>query len=511
MGAAAARFHPCVANERHATPVGARATRNRPPGAITAMEHLPIFLDVKEQPCLVVGGGPIALRKLENLIRARACVTVVAPSLCDEFGARLGDAAIEHLARSFEEGDIDGKRLVIAATDERAINQRVAALAHARGIPVNVADRPQDCSFIMPSVVDRSPVVVAVSTGSASPVLARMIRGRLESLVPAGYGRLAELCAGYRDRVKARFAEQRDRRRFWDRVLQGGVAERVFAGLMDEADEAMERELEAGTEGGMGEVYLVGAGPGDPDLLTFRALRLMQQADVVVYDRLVAKPIIDMVRRDAEHIYVGKQRNQHTMRQEEINRLLARLAREGHRVLRLKGGDPFIFGRGGEEIDTLAEQGIPFQVVPGITAANGCACYSGIPLTHRDHAQSVTFVTGHLKDHSLDLNWPQLAQPNQTVVFYMGLVGLPKIVANLLEHGVPPEMPVALVQQGTTHMQKVYAGTLSTIIDDVEADPPQPPTLVIVGEVVRLREKLGWFRTQRDPEQGATTPILPGD
>jgi uroporphyrin-III C-methyltransferase/precorrin-2 dehydrogenase/sirohydrochlorin ferrochelatase len=475
------------------------------------MEHLPIFLDVKAKPCLVVGGGPIALRKLENLRRAGAQLIVVAPELSAEFRARVDQTAIRYQARRFEPADIEGMRLVIAATDDRAVNRQVADLANARGIPVNVADQPEDCTFLMPSIIDRSPVVVAVSTGSASPVLARMIRARLESLVPAGYGRLAQLCADYRDQVKARFQQQRDRRRFWDRVLQGGVAERIFSGHMDEAKVAMEKELAAGTSSTMGEVYLVGAGPGDPDLLTFRALRLMQQADVVVYDRLVAKPIIDMVRRDAEHIYVGKQRNQHTMRQEEINRLLARLAMEGHRVLRLKGGDPFIFGRGGEEIDTLAAEGVPFQVVPGITAANGCACYAGIPLTHRDYAQSVTFVTGHLKDHSIDLNWPQLAQPNQTVVFYMGLVGLPQIVDKLVEHGVKPEMPVALVQQGTTHMQKVYVGTLATILETVEQDPPQPPTLVIVGEVVRLRDKLAWFRTEPDPEQGATTPILPGD
>lgn len=475
------------------------------------MEHLPIFLDIKSKPCLVVGGGPIALRKLDNLRRAGAQVTVVAPALSEEFSARVDQTEIRFHARTFADSDIDGMRLVIAATDDRDVNRRIAELANARNIPVNVADQPEDCTFIMPSIIDRSPVVVAVSTGSASPVLARMIRARLESLVPAGYGRLAELCADYRDKVKARFEQQRDRRRFWDRVLQGGVAERIFSGHLEEAKVAMEQELESGTKSSTGEVYLVGAGPGDPDLLTFRALRLMQQADVVVYDRLVAKPIIDMVRRDAEHIYVGKQRNQHTMRQEEINRLLARLAKEGHRVLRLKGGDPFIFGRGGEEIDTLAAEGVPFQVVPGITAANGCACYGGIPLTHRDYAQSVTFVTGHLKDHSIDLNWPQLAQPNQTVVFYMGLVGLPQIIDKLIEHGVAPEMPVALVQQGTTHMQKVYVGTLANILTKVEHDPPQPPTLVIVGEVVRLREKLAWFNTEPDPEQGATTPILPGD
>ncbi len=476
------------------------------------MEHLPIFLDIKQQPCLVVGGGPIALRKLENLRRAGARVHLVAPALTDDLAARLDDSAIVWHQRRFEDADLDGVRLAIAATDDRDVNQRIAQLAKAAGIPVNVADQPEDCTFLMPSIIDRSPVVVAVSTGSASPVLARMIRARLESLVPAGYGRLAELCARYRDRVKERFDIQRDRRRFWDRVLQGGVAERVFSGHLEEADAAMERELAAGADPStMGEVYLVGAGPGDPDLLTFRALRLMQQADVVVYDRLVAKPIIDMVRRDADHIYVGKQRNQHTMRQEEINALLAGLAKEGHRVLRLKGGDPFIFGRGGEEIDTLAAEGVPFQVVPGITAASGCACYGGIPLTHRDYAQSVSFVTGHLKDGTMNLNWPQLAQPNQTVVFYMGLVGLPIIIANLIEHGAPPERPIALVQQGTTHMQKVYAGTLSNILGQVQADPPKPPTLIIVGEVVKLREKLSWFNTIPDPEQGATTPVLPGD
>ncbi|MFI0458928.1 MAG: siroheme synthase CysG, partial [Candidatus Thiodiazotropha endolucinida] len=312
----------------------------------------------------------------------------------------------------------------------------------------------------------------------------------------------------FRQRVKERFAEPVERRLFWDRILQGGVAERVFSGHDDEADQLMEKALSLPISANeTGEVYLVGAGPGDPDLLTFRALRLMQQADVVIYDRLVAKPILDMTRHDAEHIYVGKERDKHTMRQEEINQLLAKLAKQGKRVLRLKGGDPFIFGRGGEEIDTLAAEGVPFQVIPGITAASGCASYAGIPLTHRDYAQSVTFVTGHLKDGSMNINWEMLAQPSQTIVFYMGLVGLPIICRELQNHGVGGEMPIALVQQGTTHLQRVFTGTLDTIMDIVEQERPKPPTLIIVGRVVELQEKLAWYEAPPHSEQGATSPV----
>ncbi len=475
------------------------------------MEFLPIFQVVKGKPCVVVGGGTTAERKVASLLRSGAAVTVVSPGLTDGLARRAGSGEIRYLARRFEPADILGARLVIAATDDRVVNRRIAELATEQEILVNVADDPDACTFLLPSVIDRDPVVVAISTGKASPVLARLLRTRLESLIPAGYGRLGQLCARYRDRVKARFSDPRDRRRFWDRVLQGAVAERIFSGQLEEAEAAMEQELRPGAlDSDLGEVYLVGAGPGDPDLLTFRALRLMQQADVVVYDRLVAEPILSMTRRDARRIYVGKERNNHVMRQEEINCLLADLAKDGHRVLRLKGGDPFIFGRGGEEIDTLAAEGIPFQVVPGITAASGCACYAGIPLTHRDYAQSVTFVTGHLKDGTINLNWPQLAQPGQTVVFYMGLVGLPVLVRELISHGVSPEMPVALVQQGTTQMQRVYSGTLANILGVVELDPPKPPTLIIVGEVVRLRDKLSWFRSPGEPRQGATTPITPG-
>ena len=475
------------------------------------MDLLPIFLDMKDKPCLVVGGGDTAARKVGSLRRAGAAVHLVAPELCESLAQRARDGEITHSARSFAPEDMPGKTLVIAATNDRAVNRQIARLASELGIPVNVVDDPEACTFILPSIVDRAPVTVAVSTGRASPVLARLLRTRLESLIPAGYGRLAQLSGRYRERVKERFKEQRDRRRFWDRVLQGAVAERIFAGQMAEAEAVIERELAPDAlEQDMGEVYLVGAGPGDPDLLTFRALRLMQQADVVVYDRLVAEPILEMTRRDARRIYVGKQRNHHAMRQEEINRLLADLAKDGHRVLRLKGGDPFIFGRGGEEIDTLAAEGVPFQVIPGITAASGCAAYAGIPLTHRDYAQSVTFVTGHLKDGTIDLNWPALAQPNQTLVFYMGLVGLPVIVERLIAHGVSKDMPIALVQQGTTHLQQVYTGTLANILDEVAKGAPVPPTLVIVGEVVQLRDKLSWYSPPDVPVLGATSPIVEG-
>ncbi len=444
----------------------------------------------------------VAARKVASLRRAHARIHLVAPELTPELQDQADAGDLIHCDRNFKDKDIKGMRLIITATGDRKTNQRVARLAKASGIPVNVVDQPEECSFLLPSVIDRSPVVVAVSTTKASPVLARLLRTRLESMIPAGYGRLADLCAHYRDAVKARFADERDRRRFWDRVLVGGVADRVFSGHLEEADAVMARELtEARPNGGMGEVYLVGAGPGDPDLVTFRALRLMQQADVVVHDRLVAKPILDLTRRDAQRIYVGKERDNHVMRQEDINRLLADLAKAGHRVLRLKGGDPFIFGRGGEEIDTLAAEGVPFQVVPGITAASGCAAYTGIPLTHRDYAQSVTFVTGHLKDGTMDLNWDQLAQPHQTVVFYMGLVGLALIVEQLLNHGVSPDMPIALIQQGTTPHQRVFSGTLATIQEVIAEEKPQPPTLIIVGEVVKLREKLNWFQNPAQSDQ----------
>jgi uroporphyrin-III C-methyltransferase/precorrin-2 dehydrogenase/sirohydrochlorin ferrochelatase len=436
------------------------------------MDYLPIFLDLREQPCLVVGGGEVAARKCALLRRAGAQVTTTT---------------------QFREDELERYALVIAASSDDAVNRAVAAAARARRIPVNVVDQPALCSFILPSIIERAPLVVAVSSGGASPVLARLLRARLESLIPAGYGRLAALAGAFRDRVKARFRPA-ERRRFWERALQGPIAELVFSGRDAEAREALQAALEdtrLAFRGG--EVSLIGAGPGDPDLLTFRALRLMQQADVVVYDRLVSQPVLDLVRLEAERIYAGKERARHALPQEDINHLLVRLASEGKRVVRLKGGDPFIFGRGGEEIDTLAAEGIPFQVVPGITAASGCASYAGIPLTHRDCAQSVVFVTGHMQNGSMDLNWKALAQPRQTVVFYMGLLGLDLLCRELVAHGMPATMPAALVEQGTTPRQRVLSGTQATLPGIVQRSDVRAPTLIIIGEVVRLRERLTWF------------------
>jgi uroporphyrin-III C-methyltransferase/precorrin-2 dehydrogenase/sirohydrochlorin ferrochelatase len=457
------------------------------------MDFLPIFLDIRGQPCLVVGGGEVAARKSALLLRAGARVTVLAPKLSAAFDADLAAARIEHRAASFRDEDLEGVAVAIAATSDAAVNRAVAAAARARRIPVNVVDHPALCSFILPSIIERAPLIVAVSSGGASPVLARLLRARLESLIPAGYGRLAALAGAFRDRVKARFKPP-ERRRFWERVLQGPIAELVFSGRDAEARQALQAALEdTRLAFGGGEVSLVGAGPGDPDLLTFRALRLMQQADVVVYDRLVSRPILDLVRLEAERIYAGKERAQHALPQEDINHLLVRLAREGKRVVRLKGGDPFIFGRGGEEIESLADAGIPFQVVPGITAAAGCASYAGIPLTHRDYAQSVVFVTGHMQNGSMNLNWKALAQPRQTIVFYMGLLGVDVLCRELAAHGLPASTPAALVQAGTTPQQRVLTGTLDTLPGIVRQGGVKAPTLIIIGEVVTLRDRLKWF------------------
>ena len=459
------------------------------------MDFLPVFLNVKGKLCLVVGGGEVAARKAGVLLDAGAKVRVVAPQIKSSLLAQSG---VEGIVARFDARHLEGIALVIAATDDRSVNQQVSEQAHACNIPVNVVDDPELCSFIMPAILDRSPLMVAFSSGGASPVLTRMMRGMLESMIPQNYSRLAAFAERFRQQVKQRVTNPAKRRIFWENALEGVVAEKVLTGDENSAEAMLQKMLQDEDNIQRGEVYLVGAGPGDPDLLTFRALRLMQKADVVVYDNLVSKPIVEMARRDAERIFVGKKRADHTLRQEEINALLVRLAKEGKRVLRLKGGDPFIFGRGGEEIETLAAEGIPFQVVPGITAASGVASYAGIPLTHRDYAQSCMFVTGHLKDGTMNLDWAALARPKQTVVVYMGLHGLETLCAQLLAHGMPETTPIAIVQQGTTRNQRVFTGTLKTLPGIAEREQPQAPTLIIIGGVVTLREKLQWFHPQGD-------------
>ncbi len=445
----------------------------------------------------MIGAGAVASRKADLIMKAGGQVTVIAPLLGDEMSHFLSEGCINWVERDYEKGDLSKAILVIAATDNERVNQMVSAEANALNIPCNVVDNPDLCSFIMPSIINRDPVQIAVSTGGASPVLARLIRTNLESCTPSAYGKLAALVQNYRDDVKASFPRVEERRKFWESILEGPVSEHIFAGRHDDARQLLEELIQKSSADPKycGEVFLVGAGPGDPDLLTFRALRLMQKADVIVYDRLVSEPILDLVRRDAERIYAGKECSNHAIPQESINQLLVRLAKEGKRVLRLKGGDNFIFGRGGEEITELIDEGIPFQVVPGITAASGCTTYAGIPLTHRDYAQACIFVTGHLKDDSSDLNWDMLSHPSQTVVFYMGLNNVQGICAALKKHGRDDSTPAALIEKGTTPEQRVFIGDLNSLPSLVEQNKVKAPTLIVVGEVVELHEKLRWFKS----------------
>ena len=368
------------------------------------MQALPIFINITNRPCVVIGGGEVASRKVSMLLKANAAVTLISPAVCHELQALINAQKIQYTQASYAAAQLQGACLVIAATDDVAVNAAVSRDASALNIPVNVVDSPDLCTFTMASIVDRSPIVIAISSEGNAPVLARYIRTKIETMLPAGYGRIAAIAGEFRDKVKAKFATTQERRIFWEGVLQGPIVERILSGQEAAARKALDEVLSEKSAVAKhditchGEVYLVGGGPGDPDLLTFRALRLMQQCDVCVYDKLVSPEVMELVRRDAELIYVGKSRDQHTLPQEEINELLAKLALQGKRVLRLKGGDPFIFGRGGEEIETLMQHGVPFQVVPGITAANGVSSYAGIPLTHRDYAQACLFITGHLKD-----------------------------------------------------------------------------------------------------------------
>lgn len=468
------------------------------------MDYFPIFLKVANEPVLVVGGGEVAARKIALLLRAGAKVTVVAPALNVEVAARVAAHEIEHVEGEFRPEMLEGNRIVIAATSKHSVNAWVAHQAERRGIPVNVVDDRELSRFIVPAIVDRSPVVVAVASSGDAPVLTRRLREKLESFLPLRLGALARLAGSLRSTVKARLESASKRRRFWEDFFDGEIASDVLAGRIDaesdQAREGFERALarEANLGERPGEVVLVGAGPGDPGLLTLRALRALQNADVVLYDRLVSDEVLDFARRDAQRIYVGKAAGSAHMSQDEINALLVRLAKQGKRVCRLKGGDPFIFGRGGEELEALAAARIRFEVVPGITAAAGCAAYAGIPLTHRDHAQALTFVTGHGKGEADQADWELLARPGQTAVFYMGLGHLEHIVAKLQAHGVPSDRAAAVIESGTRAEQRVVTGTLANLSEKVREAHVQSPALLIVGEVARLHDTLRWFNAAAD-------------
>ena len=455
------------------------------------MDYLPLFAELRSRPVLVVGGGDIAARKISLLHRAGADVHVVARKLCEELEALHQQKKLNWLATEFDEQQLDTVFLVIAATNDNALNQRVYDTAEQRQKLVNVVDDQARCSFIFPSIVDRSPLVVAISSGGKAPVLARFWREKLESLLPASLGEVARIAGEWRDRVKQHLPDVTQRRYYWERLFAGRFTALVAAGRQQEAEKIAAQELQQHSTP-KGEIYLVGAGPGDPGLLTLRGLQVLQLADVVLYDYLVSDEILDLTRRDAERICVGKRAGAHLVIQEETNRLLVRLAQEGKRVVRLKGGDPFIFGRGGEELQVAAEAGIPFQVIPGITAAAGATAYAGIPLTHRDHAQSVLFITGHCQPGS-ELDWPSLARARQTLAIYMGAMNAQTISRELIAHGREPRTPVAIISRGTRADQQVIKGTLAGL-DELAQQAPSP-ALLVIGEVVLLQDQLAWFQT----------------
>lgn len=458
------------------------------------MKSFPIFINLIQKPVLVVGGGDVALRKIDMLLKADAKITVVTNKLCNELKHYQKLKKIHVKIKNFEKNDLTHAVLVVAATDNKKVNTLVSKTSQLLNIPVNVVDQPSLCTFTMGSIIDRSPLLIAISSEGNAPVLAKFVREKIEALIPHSFSKLAMIMGSMRDNVKSRYQTTQSRRIFWENFIDHPLV-RQFLNQTKKLSvkQLLSLVLSNSIKKKQGEVFLVGGGPGDPDLLTFRALHLMQRSDICVYDKLVSKDVLNLVRRDAELIYVGKERDRHTLPQEDINQLLVKLAKKGKRVLRLKGGDPFIFGRGGEEIEILMEHKIPFQVVPGITAANGVSCYAGIPLTHRDFAQSCTFVTGHMKDEKLTLEWDSLAKPHQTLVIYMGLLALPQICEQLIKNGASKKLPIAVVEQGTTLKQKVVIGNLLNITKKVQVEKLQSPSLIIIGNVVTLRKKLNWF------------------
>ncbi len=449
------------------------------------MRHLPAFFDIAGKVCVVVGGGEVAARKVSLLERAGGCVRVISPELVPSLSDGVAAGRTQHIGSTFSPKHLNGATLAIAATDDREVNARVSWEARQRNIPVNVVDDPALCSFQVPAIVDRDPVLVAVSTGGVSPVLARWVRGQIERALPSSLSSLANLAERWRKTVLDRLPSLQVRKRFWEVLFDGPAAQFALEGRDADADRTLSDLLD--TSGPVpGAVHIVGAGPGDPDLLTLRAHRLLQSADVIVYDRLVSNSVLDLARRDAELIYVGKAPGAHSMAQEDINALLVRLGREGKQVIRLKGGDPFVFGRGGEEMLAIRAAGLSCHIVPGITAAAGIGAATGIPLTHRGLARNCTFITGHTSEGEPDADWASLARGDNTIIVYMGLTALPAIAQNLVAHGLPGCTPAVVVENGTTINQRTISGTLSNIAAQVRSANMRGPALTYIGDVAAL-------------------------
>lgn len=455
------------------------------------MSYLPIFVDLNNRPVLVVGGGHVAARKIEALLKSKAKVKVVSQALNKELTALHNAQQIEWIGKAFEESQVASVYLVIAATNDNALNQRIFAAAEAQQRLVNVVDDQPRCSYIFPSIIDRSPVQIVISSGGAAPVLIRLLREKLEALIPQNIGLMASLSTKWRKAVKAQFGQLTQRRRFWEKLFTNSHFQRLTEShQVEQAEQFLAQELQQANPI-IGEVSLVGAGPGDAGLLTLKGLQSIQQADVVLYDALVSEAVLELVRRDADKVFVGKRAGKHSVKQEDTNQLLVKYAKQGKRVVRLKGGDPFVFGRGGEELEVLKQAGIPFAVVPGITAALGATAYAGIPLTHRNHAQTAMFITGHLKSNNHQLKWETLAQGNQTLVVYMGTIKAQELAEALQKHGKPADTPVAIISNGTLPQQKVQIGVLSELAE--MAENAETPALIVIGEVVKLQQDLAWF------------------
>jgi len=471
-----------------------------------ALDYLPLFARLGGRPCLVVGAGEVGLRKARTLLAAGAQVTVVAPAACEALASLAAAGKLCWRRGTFDPVLVEGQLLVIAATGRPDVDAQVQQAANRAGRLVNVVDDAARCSYIFPAIVDRSPIVVAISSGGTAPVLARLLRERLEALLPASLGRLAALAGRWRGRVGRQALSFVRRRRYWERVLDGDIASLVHAGREVEAEQAMARALDEADAGGC--VYLVGAGPGDPGLLTLRALQVMQRADVILHDRLVSPGILALARRDARLVSVGKQPGGRAHDQAAINARLVAEAREGRRVCRLKGGDPFVFGRGGEELEALHAAGVAFEVVPGITAAVGCAAYAGVPLTHRDHNSAVTLVTAHCRESVECLDWAELARPGHMLAVYMGVGQVPRIREALLSHGRAAATPVAFVENGTTRRQRVVRSTLGSMHADAARERVAAPAMLFIGEGAALAGTLGWFQSQPESGTGAAARSL---